>query len=102
MNSVLENIRYDVKNWWWFLITGILFIATGIIIYAKPAEGYVGLSVLFSVVMMGSGISQVFFSTANSNIIKGWGWIFVSGLIDLALGTYLFIYPVVSMVTLPY
>lgn len=102
MSNILENIRYDVKNWWWFLITGILFIAAGVIIYARPAEGYVGLSVLFSVVMMSSGISQIFFSTANSSVLKGWGWIFVSGLIDLALGTYLFIYPVVTMATLPY
>ena len=102
MSNILENIRYDVKNWWWFLIMGILFIATGVIIYARPAEGYVGLSVLFSVVMISSGISQMFFSTANSNVLKGWGWVFVSGLIDLALGTYLFMYPVVTMATLPY
>jgi len=102
MSNVLENIRYDVKNWWWFLIMGILFIATGVIIYARPVEGYVGLSVLFSVVMISSGISQIFFSTANRSVLKGWGWAFVSGLIDLALGTYLFIYPVVTMATLPY
>jgi uncharacterized membrane protein HdeD (DUF308 family) len=102
MNNVLENLRYDIKNWWWFLITGILFIATGVIIFARPAEGYIGLSVLFSVVIISSGISQVFFSTTNSTTMKGWGWIFVSGLIDLALGTFLFIYPVVTMATLPY
>jgi len=102
MSNVLENIRYDVKNWWWFLIMGILFIATGVIIYARPVEGYVGLSVLFSVVMISSGLSQIFFSTANSSVLKGWGWVFVSGLIDLALGTYLLIYPVVTMATLPY
>jgi len=102
MSNILENIRYDVKNWWWFLLTGILFIATGVIIYARPAEGYVGLSVLFSVVMISSGISQIFFSTSNSTVLKGWGWILVSGLIDLALGAYLFIYPVVTMATLPY
>jgi uncharacterized membrane protein HdeD (DUF308 family) len=102
MNNVLENIRYDVKNWWWFLITGILFIATGVIIFARPAEGYIGLSVLFSVVMMSSGIGQILFSASNSSIMKGWGWIFISGLIDLALGTYLFIYPVVTMATLPF
>ena len=102
MSNVLENIRYDVKNWWWFLIMGILFIATGVVIYARPVEGYVGLSVLFSVVMISSGISQIFFSTANSSVLKGWGWVFVSGLIDVALGTYLFIYPVVTMATLPY
>jgi len=102
MNNVLENIRYDVKNWWWFLITGLLFIATGIAIYARPAEGYVGLSILFSIVMISSGLNQVFFSSTNSNVLKGWGWILVSGILDLAIGTYLLVYPVVTMATLPY
>ncbi|HYV54520.1 MAG TPA: DUF308 domain-containing protein, partial [Chitinophagaceae bacterium] len=42
------------------------------------------------------------FASANSKVLKGWGWILVSGLIDLALGTYLLLYPAVTMVTLPY
>jgi hypothetical protein len=102
MNNVLENIRYDVKNWWWFLITGLLFIATGIAIYARPAEGYLGLSVLFSVVIISSGFSQIFFASSNSSVLKGWGWILVSGILDLAIGTYLLVYPVLTMATLPY
>jgi uncharacterized membrane protein HdeD (DUF308 family) len=102
MSNVLENIRYDVKNWWWFLITGLLFIATGIAIYARPAEGYLGLSVLFSVVIISSGLSQIFFASSNSKGLKGWGWILVSGIVDLAIGTYLLVYPVLTMATLPY
>jgi uncharacterized membrane protein HdeD (DUF308 family) len=102
MSNVVESIRSDVKNWWWFLITGLLFIGAGIAIFMKPTEGYVGLSILFSVMMISSGFSQIFFSTGNSNVLRGWGWILVSGIIDLALGTYLLIYPVVTMATLPY
>ncbi len=102
MNNVLEKIRYDVKNWWWFLITGLFFIAAGIAIYAKPAEGYVSLSILFSLLMISTGLNQIFFSASNSDILKGWGWILASGILDLALGTYLLIYPLVTMVTLPY
>lgn len=102
MNNILENIRYDVKNWWWFLISGILFIVAGFVIYAKPAEGYLSLSIFFSLVMIGSGFSQIFFSTSNSNTLKGWGWILASGILDVALGTFLFAYPVLTMVTLPY
>jgi uncharacterized membrane protein HdeD (DUF308 family) len=100
--NTLETIRYDVKNWWWFLITGLLFIATGIAIYARPAEGYLGLSVLFSVVIISSGFSQIFFASSNSSVLKGWGWILVSGILDLAIGTYLLVYPVLTMATLPY
>lgn len=102
MSSVLENIRSDVKNWWWFLITGIIFIIAGIVIYAKPLSGYASLSILFSVVILCSGISQLFFSLSNSGILKGWGWILVSGILDAAIGSYLLMYPLVTMATLPY
>ena len=102
MNNDLENVRYDVKHWWWFLITGLFFIAAGIAIYAKPAEGYVSLSILFSLLMISTGLSQIFFSASNSDILKGWGWILTSGILDLALGTCLFFYPLITMVTLPY
>jgi len=102
MNNVLENIRNDVKHWWWFLITGLFFIAAGIVIYAKPTEGYVSLSILFSLVMISTGLNQIFFSSSNSTVLKVWGWLLASGILDLALGTYLLIYPLVTMVTLPY
>ncbi|MBV8251392.1 MAG: DUF308 domain-containing protein [Chitinophaga sp.] len=102
MNNVIETLRSDVKNWWWYLISGLLFIAAGIAIFAKPLDGYVSLSILFSIVMIGSGISQLFFSISNSNILRGWGWILVSGILDLAIGSYLLMYPIVTMVTLPY
>ena len=46
MSNVLETIRTDIKNWWWFLITGIIFIVAGIVIYLRPLEGYLSLSIL--------------------------------------------------------
>jgi uncharacterized membrane protein HdeD (DUF308 family) len=102
MSSVLETIRSDVKNWWWYLVIGILFIITGIAIYAKPLDGYVGLSVLFSVVILSTGFAQIFFSLSNSDILRGWGWTLVAGILDVAIGTYLLIYPLMTMATLPY
>jgi uncharacterized membrane protein HdeD (DUF308 family) len=102
MSSVLENVYYDVKNWWWFVLSGLLFVAAGVAIYAWPSEGYASLSILFSLLMISSGFSQIFFSASNSGILRGWGWILVSGIIDLALGTYLLVYPTVTMATLPY
>lgn len=102
MTTVLQTINSGIKNWWWFLIKGLLMIAAGIAIYARPAEGYVGLTILFCVVIIGSGFTQIFFALANKDNMKGWGWTLVSGIIDLAIGIYLAMYPVVTMATLPY
>ena len=102
MSNLIEDIKYSVKNWWWFLVSGLLFIATGIAIFASPVASYVSLSIVFSILMIGNGFSQIVFASANSKVLKGWGWTLVSGIIDVALGTYLLIYPTVTMVTLPY
>lgn len=102
MSNLIEDIQYNVKNWWWYLVSGLLFIATGIVIFASPAASYVNLSIVFSILMIGTGFSQIVFSSANSKVLRGWGWTLVSGIIDVALGTYLLLYPAVTMATLPF
>jgi uncharacterized membrane protein HdeD (DUF308 family) len=102
MNNLAETISSGVKNWWWFIIKGLLLLVAGIAILMRPAEGYLGLSVLFSVVILGAGLAQIFFSIGNSDILKGWGWTLVSGIIDTLIGIFLLSYPVITMATLPF
>jgi uncharacterized membrane protein HdeD (DUF308 family) len=102
MNTLADTLSSGVKNWWWFIIKGLLLITAGIAIFAKPAEGYVGLSVLFSIIILGAGFTQIFFSIGNSDVLKGWGWTFASGFIDVIIGIYLLSYPIITMATLPY
>jgi uncharacterized membrane protein HdeD (DUF308 family) len=102
MSTILGTLSTDVKNWWWFIIKGLLLIVAGIAIFAKPLEGYVGLSVLFSIVMLGAGLAQIFFASSNSDVLKGWGWTLASGIFDVIIGTYLLAFPLVTMATLPF
>ena len=102
MSTILGAISTDVKNWWWFIIKGLLLIIAGIAIFARPLEGYVGLSVLFSVVMLGVGLAQIFFASSNSDVLKGWGWTLASGMLDVVIGIYLLAFPLVTMATLPF
>jgi uncharacterized membrane protein HdeD (DUF308 family) len=102
MSTILDAITTGVKNWWWFIIRGLLLIVAGIAIFSSPAAGYAGLSILFSIVILGSGFSQIFFSISNSKILSGWGWTLASGIIDVVIGIYLLAYPQVTMVVLPY
>ena len=102
MSTVLETVGNSIKNWWWFLVKGILLIAAGIAIYARPVAGYAGLSILFTIVIITSGVAQIIFATSNKAILKGWGWTLTSGILDLAIGIYLAMYPLVTMATLPF
>ncbi len=102
MSTLLETVGSSIKNWWWFLVKGILLIAAGIAIFARPVAGYAGLSILFTIVIITSGIAQVIFATSNKALLKGWGWTLVSGILDIAIGIYLAMYPLLTMATLPF
>jgi uncharacterized membrane protein HdeD (DUF308 family) len=100
--TVVSTAIGAIKNWWWFIVKGILFIIAGVAVLSKPVEGYAGLSILFSVVILAIGISQLIFSFSNRQLLPGWGWTFVSGIIDIAIGLYLVMFPAITMATLPY
>jgi len=102
MSTILDSISSGIRNWWWFIIKGILLIIAGVAIFSRPLEGYVGLSVLFSLVILGCGIAQAFFAFANSGVLKGWGWTLASGILDIVIGAWLLTYPVITMATLPF
>jgi len=102
MSTILGTLSTDIKNWWWFIVKGLLLIIAGIAIFSRPLEGYVGLSVLFSMVILGAGFAQIFFASSNRDVIKGWGWTLASGILDVVIGIYLLTFPVVTMATLPF
>ena len=102
MSTLLDTVGSSIKNWWWFLVKGILLIAAGVAIFARPVAGYAGLSILFTIVIITSGIAQVIFATSNKALLKGWGWTLVSGIVDIAIGIYLAMYPLLTMATLPF
>lgn len=89
------------KNWWVLSIVGILITILGFWVYNNPIENYIGLSVLFSIIIFISGISEMFFAITNSKHIKGWGWLFSSGIFDLIIGLILLTNESLSMEILP-
>jgi uncharacterized membrane protein HdeD (DUF308 family) len=98
--TILSTIKTELKNWWLFLVKGLAFLIAGIYIFCQPASGYISLSILFSMVILISGFTQIFFASMNSGM-KGWGWTLTSGVIDVVIGIYLLSYPLVTMATLP-
>jgi uncharacterized membrane protein HdeD (DUF308 family) len=100
--TLVSSAISSVRNWWLFAIKGLLLLAAGVAILMRPAEGYVGLSVLFSVVIFCVGFAQIVFALGNRAWLSGWGWTLASGIIDLAIGLFLISFPGVSLATLPF
>lgn len=102
MTTFMKAITKSVKHWYIPLIIGILSIALGIYVFTVPVETYLTLSVLFSISFIVIGLLDIFFSIRNRKILEGWGWYLVGGLLTLAAGIILIIYPEISVTVLPF
>ena len=100
-SSLIENSKQAVKYWWLLLLTGIALLVIGIVVFAFPAQSYIGMSLMFGWLILLSGIFQVILSTANKHYITGRGWMLAGGIIEIVLGAILVWNVALSAATLP-
>jgi len=100
--TISSSTRAAVKNWWISLLLGILYLFAGVWVFQTPLESYVSLSILFSVFIFVSGISQIVFSISNRRNTQNWGWYLAGGILDLIIGMLLITHPLMTMSILPF
>lgn len=66
------------------LLSGILGVVVGLMLLGNPIEGGITLTVLLASFLFVGGIFKVASSLAHR--FGGWGWLLLSGAIDIALG----------------
>lgn len=101
MSNIISSSIKTIKHWWVFLLTGILFIAGAAYVLYTPEQSYVALSWLFSIMVTANGISNIYFSISNRDILKGWGWYLTGGILELLFGILLISYPNMTMLIFP-
>jgi len=102
MEAVVYN-RVIVPSRYWILmlLSGILLCVLGFWVILSPLQSYLSLSITFAAGMMMTGLFETVFAMISIRHIERWGWLLASGLIDLAIGSYLFTYPTITMMLLP-
>lgn len=101
MKEEVTILKNEISYWWFHLLIGILFLGMGIWVIATPLASYLGLSILFSILMFISGVFELAFAISNKGKIKGWGWYMTVAIIDFIVGLLLVIYPTITMTILP-
>jgi uncharacterized membrane protein HdeD (DUF308 family) len=87
----------DVLAFFWTLLTAALAMAVGVLLIWKPAEGAESLTIVLTAFFIAEGVFQIAGSFAYRDAMPGsWGWMFVSGISDLALAGLLILYWPVS------
>lgn len=100
-DEILKSAGKVVRRWWLGLILGVLLIVAGIVVFCNPVESYMALSVMFGVLMLLSGLSELVVSLGSRNYFMMRGYSIVGGILDLLLGIFLCVYPQVTLVVLP-
>ena len=89
----------EKKHWWSHVILGIILLALGIVILIFPEASYITMSVLFGIIIALSGIMYICMGFQRQ--LKGRGWLFVGGAVELGLGIFLTFSPSLSALALP-
>jgi len=92
MSNAISAISGTIKNWWVFLIIGILLLVASYYMFSTPVESFVGLAGLFSALIFVSGLLGVFFALTNKDEIDNFrpylaGWVF-DGIVRFILLKY--------------
>jgi uncharacterized membrane protein HdeD (DUF308 family) len=78
-------------GFWWALISALIGIAAGIVLLLWPLTGTLSLTLVLIAFFVVEGIASIMYAIEHRNQLSGrWGWMLISGIIDLILAGIIF------------
>jgi uncharacterized membrane protein HdeD (DUF308 family) len=75
----------DVPGSIWSFLGAALAILAGIYLLRQPLAGMLSLTLVLVAFFIAQGVTQIFAALAHRRVLKSWGWVLVSGIVDLVL-----------------
>lgn len=73
-------------GFWWSLLSAVLGIVVGAMLLGSPLTGAISLTLVLIAFFLIEGVVSIMFALDHRRELSGqWGWMLVSGLVDLAL-----------------
>jgi uncharacterized membrane protein HdeD (DUF308 family) len=78
-------------GFWWALLSALIGIAAGVVLLAWPLTGSLSLTLLLVAFFVAEGVASIMYAIEHRNQLSGrWGWMLVSGIVDLILAGIIF------------
>ena len=78
-------------GFWWSLISAALGVFVGGMLLAQPVSGAFSLTLVVIAFFIIEGVASIMFALEHKRELSGrWGWMLVSGIIDLILAMFVF------------
>jgi uncharacterized membrane protein HdeD (DUF308 family) len=79
-------------GFWWSLLSAFIGIAAGILLLLWPLTGALSLTLVLGAFFIIEGVASIMYAIDHRNQLTGrWGWMLVSGIIDLILAAIIII-----------
>jgi uncharacterized membrane protein HdeD (DUF308 family) len=76
----------QAPGFWWSLVSAILGITAGIVLLLWPLSGVLSLTLILIVFFVIEGVASIMFALEHKRELSGqWGWMLVSGIVDIIL-----------------
>jgi uncharacterized membrane protein HdeD (DUF308 family) len=78
-------------GFWWSLVSGLVGVAAGVILLARPITGALSLTLVMIAFFVIEGVASIMYAIEHRNQLTGrWGWMLASGIVDLILAGIIF------------
>jgi len=75
-----------VRNWWAFVIRGVLAILFGVIAFLEPAAALLSLVLVFAVYALVDGVFAIVSAVRAAKAGERWMWFALEGVVDILAG----------------
>jgi len=78
-------------GFWWSLVSAALAVIVGGLLLARPISGAFSLTLVVIAFFIIEGVASIMFALEHKRELSGrWGWMLVSGIVDLILAAMVF------------
>ncbi|HLS30200.1 MAG TPA: hypothetical protein VK021_05040 [Flavobacteriaceae bacterium] len=85
--------KHSVRQWWLSVLVGIIYLIIGGWVFFSSGKIYLELTEVFVIGFGIVGFLGVFYALSNRKRLEHWGWVLMTGLIDLFIVFVLLIIP---------
>lgn len=88
-----NTMLHLARNWWMFLLRGILALVFGLVAISFPATAFLTLVVVFGVFALVDGLLAIVSAFTSNAKSENWWWLILEGVFGIVIGVLTFIQP---------
>jgi uncharacterized membrane protein HdeD (DUF308 family) len=90
--------RKHRRTWWALVVRGLLAIAVGVLILARPRDSLAALALTVAVWALVCGMTEILHALETRTLFRSWWILLISGLISMCFGVAaVYFYPALSL-----